>query len=177
VEDEQRGVRVRAGEAEGGDEGHEAVVPSARGLLQAIESMVDVAHMIRTCRVNEPGGLLTEDHLRELPMEERILMSSCHIFHLQESDGENDPDAGGFNNRAEGLVEVDVMFLRETVQDPTGFIVVERTIRFELVSKTHLLVMMLALEGGCTRVHMSLAMRAPYSSVMVTSQFGSLRAP
>jgi hypothetical protein len=27
------------------------------------------------------------------------------------------------------------MLLRETAQDPTGFIVVERTIRFELVSK------------------------------------------
>jgi hypothetical protein len=64
------------------------VVPSARGLLQAIESMVEAAHLIRTCRVNEPGGLLIQDHLGELPMEEHVLMSSCHIFHLQESDGD-----------------------------------------------------------------------------------------
>jgi hypothetical protein len=52
-----------------------------------------------------------------------------------ERDGEDDLDGGQFNNRAEGLVEVDSVFLREIAQDPTGFITVKRTIRLELVPK------------------------------------------
>jgi hypothetical protein len=52
-----------------------------------------------------------------------------------ECDGEDDLDGGQFNNRAEGLVEVDAVFLRKIAQDPTGFIAVKRTIRLELVSK------------------------------------------
>jgi hypothetical protein len=52
-----------------------------------------------------------------------------------ERDGENDLDGGQFNNRAEGLIEVDALFLREIAQDPTGFTAIKTTIQLELVSK------------------------------------------
>jgi hypothetical protein len=85
--------------------------------------------MIRTCSINKPGGLLTEDHLGELPMKVRVLDAEMpYLPVVGERDGENDPDGVGINYRAKGLIEVDVMFLRETEQDPTGFIMVEISI-------------------------------------------------
>jgi hypothetical protein len=112
------------------------MVPRTWGLLQTIESTVEVAHVIRMCRINEPSGLLIEHHLRELSMKEHVLdVELPYLPVAGERDGEDDPDDGRFNNRAEGLVEVDAVFLRETAQDPTGFIAVKRTIRLELVPK------------------------------------------
>jgi hypothetical protein len=106
------------------------------GLLQTLESTVEAAHVIRMCRINEPGGLFTKHHLGEPSMKERVLdIELPYLPVAGEHDGEDDPDGGEFNNRVEGLVEVDVVFLRETAQDPTDFIVVKRTIRLELVLK------------------------------------------
>jgi hypothetical protein len=170
VEDEQQSVGLRTGEAEGGGESHEAVVPSTWGLLQAIESTVEAAHVITMCRVNEPGGLLIEHHLRELHMKERVLdVDLPYLLVAGERDREDDPDGGGFNNRAKGLIEVDAMFLRETAQDPTGFIAVKRTIRLELLLKNPFADDDVGIGGGITRVPVSLATRAPYSSVMAAS--------
>jgi hypothetical protein len=98
--------------------------------------MVEAAHVIGMCRINEPGGLLTKHHLGELSMKERVLdIKLLYLLVAGERDGEDDPNSGGSNNRVECLVKVDVVFLRETAQDPTGFIAVKRTIRLELVPK------------------------------------------
>jgi hypothetical protein len=112
VKDEERCIRLGAGEAEGGDKSREPMIPGARGLLQPVERPVEAAHMTGAGRVNEPGGLMTKDHLGELPMEEGILhIKLTNLPVGGEGDGENSPDGGGFYHRTKGLIEVDTVLL------------------------------------------------------------------
>lgn len=136
MEDEERGVRLRAGEAEGGDEDRKAVVPRTRGLLQTIESAVEAAHMVRVSGVDEASVLVAKDHLVETPMEEGVLdIELANLPVGGESDGEDNPNGSWFNHGAKDLVEVNAVLLGETAQHPTCFIAIEATVRFELVTE------------------------------------------
>jgi hypothetical protein len=61
--DEQRGVQLSLHEAQEDQVGGEAVVPRSRRLLQAVEGLVEPAHELRVCGVNEVGGLRAVDGL------------------------------------------------------------------------------------------------------------------
>ena len=136
VKGEERHIRLGACEAKVGDEGGEAMVPRARGLLQAVESTIEAAHMIRVGGINEPSGLVAEHHLGELAMEEGIRDVELPDLPVGgEGDGEDDPDGSRFNNRAKCLVEVDVVLLRETAQYPACFVAVESAVSFEVMTK------------------------------------------
>jgi hypothetical protein len=112
MEDEERGVGLRASEAESGDEGRKAMIPRTRGLLQAVEGAVEAAHMVRTSGVDEASGLVAKDHLVKTPMEEGVLdIELANLPVGGESDGEDNPDGSWFNHRAKGLVEVDAVLL------------------------------------------------------------------
>ena len=54
----------------------EPLVPRAGRLLESIEGLVEVADMVRTCRVDEAGWLLTMYHLVKIAMEKGVLDSS-----------------------------------------------------------------------------------------------------
>jgi hypothetical protein len=98
--------------------------------------MVETTHMIRACGVDEAGGLVTVNQLGEFPMEEGILDVELAYPPVEgESDGEDDADGGRFDNRAEGLVEVDAVLLRKTAKDPASLVEVENTVGLELVAK------------------------------------------
>ena len=73
MQNEQRRAGLRASEAEGGDEGRKPMIPRSMGLLQAIESAVEAAHVIGASGVDEPGGLMAKYHLIETPVEEGVL--------------------------------------------------------------------------------------------------------
>jgi hypothetical protein len=68
------------------------------------------------------------------------------------------------------------LLLRETAKHPACFVAVEGAIGLQLVAKTHLPETMLAFRGGGTRSQVSLPRRARYSSVIASSQLGSLSA-
>jgi hypothetical protein len=66
------------------------------------------------------------------------------------------------------------LLLRETAKHPACFVAVEGAIGLSLWRKTHLPKMMLAFRGGGTRSQVSLPRKARYSSVIASSQLGSL---
>jgi hypothetical protein len=49
------------------------VVPRSWHLLQAVAGLVEPAHQLRVCEVNEAGGLRALDSLEECAMEEGVL--------------------------------------------------------------------------------------------------------
>ena len=67
-EDEEQVVTLRSSETARGDERLEAAVPSPRGLFEAIERFVKLAHIVRTRRVNKPRRLLAIDSFIEIAM-------------------------------------------------------------------------------------------------------------
>ena len=92
--------------------------------------------MVRASGVNKASWLLTKDHLIKMPMKKGVLdVELANLLVGGEGDREDDPDGSRFNHRAEGLIEVDAVFLRESAQHPSSFVAIEGAIRLELVTK------------------------------------------
>jgi len=126
--DKERGVRDRGDEAQGADVAGEALVPRPRGLLEAIQGLLQQADMIWRSWVDKTRRLLAVDRLLQMAMKKSI-------FHVELMDGEaeDDPYRRRFDNRTEGLVIVDVVLLREPANNPPGLVSSEGAVGVVLV--------------------------------------------
>jgi hypothetical protein len=174
--DEQGRVRLGLDEADGGQVGGEATVPSPWRLLEAVKGPVQPADQIRTVGVDEAGGLAAVHSLRQSAMEEGILdIELMDRPVAREGEGEDGANSGELDDGAEGLVVVHSGALFEAPKDPTGLVAVEGAIRGQLVAKGHLPVTTLVPGGHGTRSQVWLAKRAAYSSSIARRQCGSAR--
>ena len=92
--------------------------------------------MVGKCRINEPGGLLAEDLLLEVTMEEGV--GDIHLVHRPSTGDrkvENRAYRAGLDDRSKGVGEVDASTLSEATNDPACFVEIKGTIRTELVFK------------------------------------------
>ena len=71
-EDEERGVTLRSSESNGCDEHLEAAIPSLWGLLEAIESFVELADITRTNQINKARGVAGSKQFIDSTMQECI---------------------------------------------------------------------------------------------------------
>ena len=132
--------------------------------------------MIGGGRVDEAGRLLAVDRLLEVAVKKSVL-------HVQLADGprtrggdaEDSPDGRVFDHRAERLVVVDAVLLRETPQHPACLVTSKSAIEWYLCLKIHFPETTLAPGGRGTRRQVSLSMSAWYSSAMAARQFGSAK--
>ena len=92
--------------------------------------------MVGKRRVNKPGGLLVEDLLLEVTMEEGV--GDVHLVHrpsMGDRKVENHAYRAGLDDRSEGVGEVDARTMSEATNDPARFVAIKGTIRTELVFK------------------------------------------
>jgi hypothetical protein len=93
--DKQRGVWLGLHEAQEDQVGGEAVVPRSRRLLQAVEGLVELAHQLRVCGVNEASGLRAVDDLKECAVEEGVLdVGLVHRPTPEDSQSQHSPNGG-----------------------------------------------------------------------------------
>lgn len=84
-------------------------------------------------------GLLTVDTLRELAVQECILdIELMHRPATGSREREDNADGAWFNDRGEGLVEVDPRSLVEAADNPPSLASFQRPIRIKLVFKNPL---------------------------------------
>lgn len=89
--------------------------------------------------INEVGGLLTVDRLRECSMEEGIFDVQLMDGPVTtEHDGEDGADRRRLVDGAECFVVVDAGLLREATEYPSGLVVCNRSIGVELVAENPL---------------------------------------
>lgn len=69
---EQRGVGAGCGEPNSGGEGGEAVEPSSRCLLKAVQRLGEPTDMITASGIDEAGRLISVDLLIKNPVEESV---------------------------------------------------------------------------------------------------------
>ncbi|XP_044374846.1 BTB/POZ and MATH domain-containing protein 2-like [Triticum aestivum] len=136
MEHEQRGICARADEAELVREGREPGEPRTRCLFEAVQRLVEEAHVLGVVRVDETRRLLTVDSLGETPVEKGVV--DVHLMDrpvARGSNGEDDADRGGLDDGRERLVEVHARSLGEPAQYPACFVPFERPVRLELVAE------------------------------------------
>ena len=138
--DEERGVRAGRAEPKLVEKRRDALVPSARSLLESVQGSRKQAHVVGKRRVNKPGGLLAEDLLLEVTMEDSV--GDVHLVHRPSTGDrkmENCAYRAGLDDQSEGVGEVDASTLSEATNDPARFVAIKGTIRTELVFKDPLL--------------------------------------
>jgi hypothetical protein len=94
-ESEQRGVSLGGAEAKLGKKRTETRIPSARRLLQTVESSLQLAHVVRIPSILKTRRLLHIDILSEMPMKKRITdinLSKCPSS--RDSQRENKANGG-----------------------------------------------------------------------------------
>jgi hypothetical protein len=109
-------------------------VPSPGRLLKSVEGLLQETDVVGSRQVNEPGWLLTVNHLVQMTVKKRVL----HVQLMdrpgtRDGDAEDDPNGGRFDDRAKSLIVVDTVTLREATNYPSGFMTSQRTVRVELV--------------------------------------------
>ena len=70
--DKQRGVGASGLKPKLLQKGGDALVPGSRCLLQPVQGAGEQTHMIKMSSIDEASGLLAEDLLREVAMQESI---------------------------------------------------------------------------------------------------------
>ena len=134
--DEERGIQAGRAEPKLVDKHRDALVPSARSLLESVQGPRKQEHMVGKRWVNKPVGLLAEDLLLEVTMEEGV--GDVHLVHrpsMGDRKVENRAYHAGLDDRSEGVDEVDASTLSEATNDPMCFVENKGTIRTELVFK------------------------------------------
>ena len=132
--DEQRSIGACGAEAKLMKERCDALVPGARRLLEPVQGAREQAHMIRVGAVDEPRRLLAEHLLLEMTVEKGVrdvhLVHRPPARHRELEDGANRP---WFDNRGEGVGEVDAGALTKAANHPAGLMTVKCAVRMELV--------------------------------------------
>jgi hypothetical protein len=120
-----------------------------------------VADVVGVGGVDKVGRLLAVDCLVEVSVKEGVL----HIKLVDgpgtgDSDAEDSPDGRWLDHRAERLIVVNVVLLREPTNDPTGLVRARVPSEWYLCLKIHFPEMTLAPDGRGTRLQVPLSMRA-----------------
>ena len=85
-------------------------------------------------QVDEVGRLLAVDGLVQMAVKKDVLhVQLMYRPGARGGDAEDNPDGGRFDNRAERLVVVDAVPLREATNNPYGFMTSQRAISIILV--------------------------------------------
>jgi len=126
----------RSSEARPLDEAGEALVPHPGCLLESVQGLLQETDVVRSRRVDETGLLLAVDCLVQMA----VMKGGLHVQLMYRpgargGDCEDDPDGSRFDNRAERLVVVDAVLLREATNDPSGFMTSQRAVSMILVLK------------------------------------------
>jgi hypothetical protein len=167
VEEKQRRVRGRGNKSHSGDVGGEPVVPGPRGLLQAIQGLVEATDMARARGINKTRGLLIVDHLFQGAMQECVLhIKLPYGPRAGDSNVQNETDRSRLDNRAESLLVVDAGALGVPTNNPSGLVAREGAIRGNFSRKIHLPVTTLARGGRGTSDQVLLSTKAWYSADM-----------
>jgi hypothetical protein len=111
------------------EEGTKSLKPSMRGLLEAVESFLQLTNMIGKARVNIARGLFHINMFSEMPVEE-------HIFDIKLANGsfvghnkrENNTDSGSLDDRTKSVNVVKTRYLCVALGNKTGFETLDRTI-------------------------------------------------
>jgi hypothetical protein len=85
-------------------------------------------------RIDEPGGLLTEQLLLKMTMEKSI--RDIHLVHwpaARDRKLENGKNSVGFDNRSKGVMEVDTFMLPKTTDHPAHLVTIKGAIRMKLM--------------------------------------------
>jgi hypothetical protein len=110
--DKERRVRCRGEKVKVAEVGGEALVPSARCLLQAIEGLAKKAHVIRSRGIDETCRLLTVNCLIKSTMKKSVLdVELMNRPGAGGGDAEHSPNSRRFDNRTERLIVVDAVAL------------------------------------------------------------------
>jgi hypothetical protein len=105
-------------------------------LLEAVEGAIQTTNQVRVSGVDEAGGLVAVDSLRQSAMEEGVLdVELVDRLVLGEGEGEDDTDGGELDDGARGLMIVHSRALGEAPKDPAGLIAIEGAVRSQLVAK------------------------------------------
>ena len=112
----------------------EALGPSSRGLLEAVDRLVEPTNMLRTSRVDEAMWLLTEDHLVKIAMKEGVLdIELVNLPSTGDGEAEDDADRGGLDDGAECLIKIHARLLREPTNNPSCLLASKSTVGGEFV--------------------------------------------
>ncbi len=110
------------------EEGAKALKPSTRGLLEAVESFLQLTNMIGKA-VNIARGLFHINMFSEMPVEECIfdikLAKGPFVGH---SKRENNTDSGSFDDRTKGVSVVKTRYLCVALGNKAGFETLDRAI-------------------------------------------------
>jgi hypothetical protein len=110
------------------------VVPCSWLLLQVVEGLVEPAHQLRVCRVNEASGLRAVGHLRECVMEKGVLdVELVHGLILGDSQCQHNSDGGRLDDRVDSFIVVHPEALSEPPEDPMRLVPVKRAIHLKIV--------------------------------------------
>ena len=132
--DEEGDVRLRGDEANAMREVGETLVPRSRGLLEAVQRLVQATDVVGAVGVDEARRLLTLDLLVKIAMEEGILdVELVERPGARYREAEDDADRGRLDDGAECLVKVDPRLLREAANHPSRLVAGEAAIRVEFV--------------------------------------------
>ena len=106
--DEEGAVGARRGEAHAEQLTTKAEEPSPRRLLEPIQGLDELAHMIGVVLVDEASWLVAVDALGEIAMQERILDVEL-VYCPPPCRGEvkDSPDGCRLDHWGKGLMEVD----------------------------------------------------------------------
>ncbi|XP_020180893.1 uncharacterized protein [Aegilops tauschii subsp. strangulata] len=149
----------------------------ARSLLEAVQGPRKQAHVVGKRRFNKTGGLLAEDLLLEVTMEEGV--GDVHLVHWPSTGDrkvENRVYRAGLDDRSEGVYEVDASTLSEARNDPARFVAIKGTIRTEFVFKDPLPGNHVGMPGTGNKLPRPVAIWASNSSCIAAIQSGSRRA-
>ena len=130
--------------------------------------------MVGKRRVNKPGGLLAEDLLLEVTMEEGV--GDVHLVHWPSTGDhkvENRAYRAGLDDRSEGVGEVDASMLSEATNNLARFVAIKGT---SLCLNTHFLDITWVFRGRGTSCHVRLRYKASNSSCIAAIQSGSQSA-
>jgi hypothetical protein len=131
---EEGDTRLRGGEAEAMSIVSKPLVPSLRGLLEAVERFVQTTHKLGSSRIDEAGRLLAVDLLVKIAMKKGILdVQLMNWLATRGGDDEDDADDCRPSDGAEGLIKINTWLQGKTSNNPAGLVPRESTSGVKLV--------------------------------------------
>jgi hypothetical protein len=127
-------VGSQGSEARPLNEAGEPLVPRRGRLLESVQGLLQETDVVGSHRVNETERLLAVDGFVQMAVKEGVLhVQLMYRPGARGGDGEDDSDGGRFDNRAERLIVVDTVPLREAMNNPSGFMTSQRAVSIILV--------------------------------------------
>lgn len=129
-------ITLRTRKTTRGNEGREAMVPSAGSLFEAIQKTVETAYEVRVRGVDETNRLATINCLKKSTMQESILnIQLMNRPIMRKSERKDNPNSDGFDYWIERLIEINTGFLGESTENPLCLVSVKGAIGLKFVPK------------------------------------------